>query len=778
MILRKSGDTTVINQGSEGGGGGGGSVALGPLLTSLNAEAMPSSEGYLHWTGSAWAFDTPTGGDPVDLTPYALKTWVQDNFAYKNDLVNFITKTEADTYYAALSHSHDNYLPLSAGPNKALTGSLYFSGNSGINWAGGVGMLACTPESGWTGISSSQWGVGALSAQGVIRSNANDILHYRNGNSYKIWDAYNFTPSDYLPLTGGTVESLTVTNGLDADSITVSSIVNSNTLAEYLDQDASDARYLQLTGGTLTGRLVAGSGVYFGTNGNQGGVYYDNGLVVGGNAVRILSDGVFTHNGSNVVTESSLPSLLPFSYLRNSASDDDEQLGTISKLILPLTVAADGTGKKYAQLNLSNYATTSALNTALAGYLPLAGGAMTGNISFKGTGGTNEMIRFINSGLSEGNGIVIGGGGATIIGGGESVVQMAAQVQGWNEVMYIGNDQNVSIFTNLQKGWDYRKEFTFHKTGVLHTAGSVVTPNGSGLYIEDTGGTGQVAVFVNDINQFFVGFGMRNAGYTGYFDSYVMHLRSGASGITMTLDASNNVGIGTTSPAEKLDVAGNVKAYGATLTNLLSWNVQNADNLVISNNKIQMSVSGTPHNIVLFEGSTANMTSYAKFYERPMVNTGTNNGTPVYTNVALVSEVEAKQDIIHFQNTNNNDSEVGFSYLHLPLTEIGAGHASLDLSSYMPLSGDSIKTGKLAVGTTAFDGSNAKLQVGGNMFATGSITSKSSAGSVTLGNGNISATNLYISTVVFGTSNNDPAIYIGNGHVYARNSQGQTTMII
>ena len=87
-------------------------------------------------------------------------------------------------------------------------------------------------------------------------------------------------------------------------------------------------------------------------------------------------------------------------------------------------------------------------------------------------------------------------------------------------------------------------------------------------------------------------------------------------------------------------------------------------------------------------------------------------------------------------------------------------------------------TGKLAVGTTAFDGSNAKLQVGGNMFATGSITSKSNYGNVSLGNGNISATNLYISTVVFGSSNNDPAIYIGNGHVYARNSQGQTTMIV
>jgi hypothetical protein len=371
------------------------------------------------------------------------------------------------------------------------------------------------------------------------------------------------------------------------------------------------------------------------------------------------------------------------------------RVDTVNNIYLPLTVGT-GSGTGNVSLDLSDYATTSALNTALAGYLPLTAGS----------GKPLTGILWMNADLV-----------------------MANPNNKTND-----SSQKIAFYTNK----NYPN----------------ISPYIQAIY-EGSHGRKRLSVFQKNVAD---------------WDTPQVEV--------FTILPNGNVGIGTTSPAEKLDVAGNVKAYGATLTNLLSWNVQNADNLVISNNKIQMSVSGTPHNIVLFEGSTANMTSYAKFYERPMVKTGTNNGTPVYTNVALVSEVEAKQDIIHFQNTNNNDSEVGFSYLHLPLTNIGAGHASLDLSSYMPLSGDSIKTGKLAVGTTAFDGSNAKLQVGGNMFATGSITSKSSAGSVTLGNGNISATNLYISTVVFGTSNNDPAIYIGNGHVYARNSQGQTTMII
>ena len=95
----------------------------------------------------------------------------------------------------------DGYLPLTAGSGKALTGSLYFSGSVGINWADGEGMLVCKPTSGWTGVSSAQWAVGSLAAQGVIRSGNSDLLHYKGNTAYTIWDSSN----------GGTG------SGLDAD---------------------------------------------------------------------------------------------------------------------------------------------------------------------------------------------------------------------------------------------------------------------------------------------------------------------------------------------------------------------------------------------------------------------------------------------------------------------------------------------------------------------------------------------------------------------------------
>lgn len=894
MILRKSGDTTVINQGSEGGGGGSQpSIALGPLLTSLNSEAMPSAEGYLHWTGSAWAFDTPTGGDPVDLTPYALKTWVQDNFAYKNDLVNFITKTEADGYYAALNHTHANYLPLSAGPNKALTGSLYFSGNSGINWAGGVGMLACTPESGWTGISSSQWGVGALSAQGVIRSNANDILHYRNGNSYKIWDAYNFTPSDYLPLTGGTVESLTVTNGLDADSITVGSLVNSDTLAEYLDADAmqtwGDGRYLKLTdkaglftqlanydgalqitiggtqksltiayanaagsantavnadkldnhhaadfalasalgnylpltGGTLTGNLVMnGAGVGFGPNGYYGYIDYSNSqLRICSGAVHVQSDGVFLFNGDQIATQpwvtAQLGSYLPLT--GGTVNGNLNVKGTIqaqdsngnNKVMIYGSSGNIRAEKVYIGGSTSGYEAATHNWVASQGYqanvietVKVAGTALTptnkavdipaatsdgstfGVVAI-GTGFAFDEDRLcvaeapitmgfkrLNKSTSEtwdANTMTVNGTQYALLTNYRSTSEWANMPSGmsWGGVLQITAGSNVGYLSG-QLAWDSNHNVTTGVTRKLYWRSRNSTGWGTddwhtiafedwvtgqlGSYLPLTGGTLTNSLFITRTDS---SVGKVSASNTngaielltysnrGVYDRTAEKWLIGTNG-TSTFLLDGNVGIGTTSPAYLLDVNGNARVNGYLY--FASGN-SNKGTIFAAANENTLNISAD--NINLNTDSTG------------WVNI---NGKPINTTL--------------FRGTGQDD-DYKLTRLIMPLTTPDEfGQSYLDLSSYMPLSGDSIKNGKLAVGTTTFDGSNAKLQVGGNMFATGSITSKSSAGNVSLGNGNISATNLYISTVVFGNSNNDPAIYIGNGHVYARNSQGQTTMII
>ena len=101
-------------------------------------------------------------------------------------------------------------------------------------------------------------------------------------------------------------------------------------------------------------------------------------------------------------------------------------------------------------------------------YLPLSGGTMTGNISYRGSKATYKMIEFIdNSSDAYGNGIAIGGGGLTIIGGGESAdVVKSTSTTGGDERLILANDGAIDIYTNCQNGIDKATHITIDNTGL------------------------------------------------------------------------------------------------------------------------------------------------------------------------------------------------------------------------------------------------------------------------------------------------------------------------
>jgi hypothetical protein len=108
------------------------------------------------------------------------------------------------------------YLPLSGG---TMTGNITLKQGVAIS-SGGYPLLVFRPSN-LTTISSTQWGVGANDSQGVIRSSASDLLHWRgdtSGQAYAILDEYNATTilnGSYLPLTGGTLTGrLTINSGV------------------------------------------------------------------------------------------------------------------------------------------------------------------------------------------------------------------------------------------------------------------------------------------------------------------------------------------------------------------------------------------------------------------------------------------------------------------------------------------------------------------------------------------------------------------------------------
>lgn len=157
-----------------------------------------------------------------------------------------------------------------------------------------------------------------------------------------------------------------------------------------------------------------------------------------------------------------------------------------------------------------NYADIN--GTPSLNYLPLAGGTMTGGITFNkvnnaivytGTKATYGMIKFIdNTGDEYGNGISIGGGGLTIIGGGESADAVASGKSGGEEMLYLANDQSVQIITGVQNGLSSAKTFEFKTDGTATFDGKWVgrftaTPTSGQVVITD-GTTG----------------GMKSSGYT------------------------------------------------------------------------------------------------------------------------------------------------------------------------------------------------------------------------------------------------------------------------
>lgn len=133
-------------------------------------------------------------------------------------------------------------------------------------------------------------------------------------------------------------------------------------------------------------------------------------------------------------------------------------------------------------------------------YLNLSGGAMTGNIRYKGSNSTYDMITFVDNNVDVyGNGISIGGGGLTIIGGGESANEVLKQhTSGGDENMIVANDVAIDFFSNVQYGWDSRKEGSFDTSGYWNGVG-FKKYNSSDSYVL-LGGGGHKAISSLSVN--------------------------------------------------------------------------------------------------------------------------------------------------------------------------------------------------------------------------------------------------------------------------------------
>lgn len=122
----------------------------------------------------------------------------------------------------------------------------------------------------------------------------------------------------------------------------------------------------------------------------------------------------------------------------------------------------------------SHAATKNYVDAVASSKIDKSGGVSLGNFTID-----SGALRFTDSGFTrnvlstwggDGSGIGIhlgGAGGGIAIGAGESGGLIVANNNPTSEHLYLGADQNVYLYSNMQNGWDVRKEAIWRNDGVL-----------------------------------------------------------------------------------------------------------------------------------------------------------------------------------------------------------------------------------------------------------------------------------------------------------------------
>jgi hypothetical protein len=657
----------------------------------------------------------------------------------------------------------DEYLPLTAGSEKPLTGSLYFSGNAGINWADGAGMMVCKPTSGWTGISSAQWGVGSLLAQGVIRSNNSDLLHYKNNASYTIYDSSNFRPgTEYTPWT-------------DFQEFASNVQTNYATTAKL-------AEYLPLTAGAdkpLTGILWM-------------------------NADLVMANPNNTTNDSSqkiaFYTNKNYPNISPYIQAIYEGSYGRKRLSVFQKSV----------------------ADWDTPQTEVLSVMPDGKLRLTQAIAYKGTKATYDMISFIDNKSDQwGNGIAIGGGGMTVIGGGESA---ATIVSGWlamdkvnhyggNELMYIGNDNAVSIFTNLQGGWEYRKEFYFDADGWFWL------PQGDGSRQMILHPNGQVQVRAGSGGWAYSFSAWNSSGSTslGQFGSYgandnlnYMYIGRAYNDTWMVVKPSGNVGIGTTTPNDyKLDVAGAIRASGSGGYGIVLDNDQAVTLRDSTGAHMRSMFLNSVNRLAIGYGTTKTGGYDTQLCGHEIIlSTGGGSGTDPIEAARLTSDGKLKigngyiewdynNQMLKFSGGNGIYAMGGVSALGIAgdidgqitramtFTEAVTMRKTLGVTGQLTLNNSSTLTSSYALLA------NGKVRIASTLAVTGAatfggaltVTGATSLNGTTVtqlwveGKSEFADDMMLDGKLIFGTGADDDCIYVNNGHLYFRPAGGSALLI-
>lgn len=293
---------------------------------------------------------------------------------------------------ATESWSNNKFLPLAGG---TMTGVILMNNNVVIQSKNSSGNSKRLIGKGSDNVTY----IGDSDGHTFLYSDAADIIHVRNGTSYRIWDAFNLTsPLLYAPGTAATPTTVYNRNlGVNGSQWTFLSATNAATTSIYAPTAAGtsgqvltstgdvptwsnisnvgDSRYVLKSGDTMTGSLgLNGGWLVFSNNSwtNEGGVYKE---VEGSLKVwRVRADAENKPSAHGSVLQI------------NSRSGHWN-----TQLWIDQTNIAENNGKlryrstkTYSSVEWNNWtvlATEDYVNSKAAGYLPLTGGTLTGALT-------------------------------------------------------------------------------------------------------------------------------------------------------------------------------------------------------------------------------------------------------------------------------------------------------------------------------------------------------------------------------------------------------------
>lgn len=303
-----------------------------------------------------------------------------------------------------------NYLPLAGG---TMTGSIIMSNNITIQSKDSGGNSKRLIGKGSDNVTY----IGDSDGHTFLYSDAADISHIRNGTSYRIWDASNLT-SPLLYASGTTATPTTVYNrnlGVNGSQWTFLSATNAATTSIYAPTAAGtsgqvltstggvptwsnissvgDSRYVLKSGDTMTGNLTMNGGWLQFSNNNwsdKGGAYKES-----EGSLKVWR--VSTDAENKPSTYGSVLQINSRSGHWNTQLwiDQTNTAGNNGKLRYRST-------KNYSSVEWNDWtvlATEDYVNSKAAGYLPLTGGTLTGQLIINAA--SNSLI--INNTSSGGN---------------------------------------------------------------------------------------------------------------------------------------------------------------------------------------------------------------------------------------------------------------------------------------------------------------------------------------------------------------------------------------